>query len=138
MMEEKSFGVIPVKIVNHSPTVLLVRLQAGHWGFPKGHPEKAESPLETAARELQEETGLSISSWIDATAIQEAYWYTRNHKKCFKTVDYFLAFVEGNVSLQQEEIAEARWISPKEAVSLLTFKEAKATARQVLLRLSSL
>ena len=33
----------------------------GHWAFPGGHLEFAESPLECARREVEEETGLQLT-----------------------------------------------------------------------------
>ena len=37
---------------------LLLKQHQGHWGFPKGHIEKGEKYIETAVRELKEETGI--------------------------------------------------------------------------------
>lgn len=44
------------------PEVLLVhRPDYDDWSLPKGKPEKGENPLQTAAREVAEETGLSFA-----------------------------------------------------------------------------
>ena len=44
---------------------LLVKNYHGKWSFPKGGMEKQETPQETAARELREETGIKIPfSWL--------------------------------------------------------------------------
>ena len=32
----------------------------GYWGFPKGHLEEGENPLQAALREVQEETGFVV------------------------------------------------------------------------------
>ena len=53
---EKSCGCI---IINKNK-VLLIKQTKGHWGFPKGHVEKDETEIETAIREVKEETGLDI------------------------------------------------------------------------------
>ncbi len=37
---------------------LLLKQHQGHWGFPKGHIEKGERLIDTAVRELREETGI--------------------------------------------------------------------------------
>jgi 8-oxo-dGTP diphosphatase len=35
---------------------------SGKWSFPKGHREKDEKPIQTAVRELEEETGIILES----------------------------------------------------------------------------
>ncbi len=34
--------------------------EAGKWGFPKGHIEQGEDPIECATRECLEETGIQV------------------------------------------------------------------------------
>ena len=52
---EKSF----VCIITKDNKVLLIKQTKGHWGFPKGHVEKNETEIETAIREVKEETNNS-------------------------------------------------------------------------------
>lgn len=40
--------------------VLMVKNPEGMWGFPKGHREDNETPIEAAIRETQEETGIIV------------------------------------------------------------------------------
>jgi len=62
-MEDYSFGVIPifrkVKGSEGYRFLLVKHAQADYWGFPKGHQEIGESDVETALRELAEETGIT-------------------------------------------------------------------------------
>jgi len=54
-------GVILVQMTDSDPHFLLLRgTESGIWSFSKGHPELCDrnSPLRTAVRETQEETGL--------------------------------------------------------------------------------
>ena len=37
----------------------------GHWDFPKGHVDKGETEIETATRELEEETGIKNIILLD-------------------------------------------------------------------------
>ncbi len=48
---DASFGIVPVHERDGVRRFLLIQHLGGHWGFPKGHPEKGESPVETARRE---------------------------------------------------------------------------------------
>jgi 8-oxo-dGTP pyrophosphatase MutT (NUDIX family) len=53
-------------------SILLLQYPQGHWSFPKGHVEKADSDHHsTALRELTEETGISEvridESWCEKT-----------------------------------------------------------------------
>lgn len=49
-----------VVIINEQDEVLLQQRTDGHWGLPGGLMELAESLEETAAREVEEETGLKV------------------------------------------------------------------------------
>ena len=90
MSLESSFGIIPFQIINDSLHVLLIKLCSGnHWSFPKGHQEPNESPLETAQRELKEETALVIASFIDLPPFVENYLIEKKEGKVQKTVTYF-------------------------------------------------
>ena len=60
MKQEKSCGCI---ILNEKNEVLLIHHNAGHWDFPKGHVEEGETEVQTAIREVKEETGLTLTSY---------------------------------------------------------------------------
>ena len=113
---EFSCGIIPVERVGDEWHLLLVRLHAGHWGFPKGHREEGESSLETATRELAEETGLEIVRLFSEEPIVEEYWLRRSFDRVRKQVVYFVAEVRGELKIQEEEVREAKWV-PIDAVT---------------------
>jgi len=122
-MKEESFGIIPLRQVGNQRQLLLVQHQAGHWAFPKGHPEEGETAQETALRELKEETNLEVTSFLQAEPLHESYSLLRQGKRVEKKVTYFLAFVEGNLQLAEGEIVAARWLLPQEAKTVATFAE---------------
>lgn len=94
----------------------------GFRSFPKGHNEPGEAPIQTAIRELLEETGcVPIEYWTGqgwSRHAEEAvlvstiqYCYTkRSGEKGEKEVSLFLALVEqrGEV-LDRKEIAGVEW-----------------------------
>lgn len=131
-IREFSYGIIPLK---HTPIkgwqVLLVQHGKGHWSFPKGHPESGETPQETAIRELQEETGLTVDKFISDEPISENYFFFFQKQRIYKTVSYYIALVKGKVTIQKEEIGDSCWIPLDQAAEKITFKEARNICQKV-------
>lgn len=125
MSKQHSYGIIPLRFHKNEWQVFLIRQWAGHWGFPKGHPEPLETPRETAQRELFEETGLSVVKFLPFEELHEHYTFTHAGKKIEKEVTYFMAEVEGEERLQQEEIGHGKWISLPDALKTITFEEGR-------------
>jgi 8-oxo-dGTP pyrophosphatase MutT (NUDIX family) len=137
--QEQSFGVIPLKQENGIWQVLVILHQGSrHWAFPKGRGNPGETPLESAKRELKEETGLDVEKLLSDQPLTEQYHFYRKHESVVKTVQYFPAVVKGEVKLQEEEIKDAKWVPLKEAARHLTFKAAKAMCQQLILNLDVL
>lgn len=111
--------------------VLLIQHGAGHWwGFPKGHPESGEEPQETAARELHEETGLTVLRFLSQSALVEKFQFFARSERVEKTVTYFLAEVTGDVVLQVAEVYACKWVPLSEAATHVTFPAAKSLCQQ--------
>ena len=121
MKYEKSCGAVIWKAVDGEKKYLLVLNKkpggAGHWGFPKGHVEGSENEFETATREILEETGLRVvfqGGKRTVTTYNPVPGVT-------KDVVYFLAMArDGEVKLQQSEVAQFKWCSYSEAMNLVT------------------
>ena len=61
MMHEKSCGAIVYRKSHGNIEILLIKhVNSGHWSFPKGHVEGTETEIETAKREIKEETGYEV------------------------------------------------------------------------------
>ncbi|MBA2369177.1 MAG: NUDIX domain-containing protein [Candidatus Protochlamydia sp.] len=128
---EYSFGIIPLRQKKNKWEMLLVQHQAGHWAFPKGHPEKGETSYESAERELFEETGLKVESYLMEGGFKEHYFFMFNRQRISKTVEYFPAIVLGEVKIQEEELKDFKWLDVTEAEKFITFKEGKKMCAQV-------
>ena len=125
-VEAKSYGVIPIFKNKDSFYILLVKnTKGGHWGLPKGTPEKDEKPIDTAKRELFEETGIKDIDIKTNPTFQEKYDFEQNDILYSKTNTYYLGFVkemtEGN---QLDQIDELRWVKIDEAQNTLTHQSA--------------
>ena len=139
MERELSAGGVVVRLVRGRPMLAAIRPQgrpAGVWALPKGIIDPGESPVETALREVREETG------IDARLVEKLgdvrYVYTRpGGVRVFKVVSFFLLRAgRGRIGAIEErmkvEVAEARWLPLDEAPALLAYggeREMAAKAR---------
>jgi 8-oxo-dGTP pyrophosphatase MutT (NUDIX family) len=137
VVQEESFGIIPLMQKEEAWCVLLILHQKGrHWAFPKGHAHPGESPLQSAKRELKEETGLDVEHLLQETPLIENYQFYHKKEIIHKKVSYFPAVVKGELILQEEEIQDAKWVLLKEAPLYLSFKESKAMCQTLLQNLS--
>ena len=125
-----SCGVVPWRRAEDGTLeVLLVQHRAGHWAFPKGHPEAGESHLETALRELAEECGISAVRLQPEPVLKEQYSFAgRGGALIEKTVHYFLGEVlpeAGALVLQEEEVQDAAWLGAEAARECMSFDEGR-------------
>ncbi len=125
--KDKSFGVILVlRKEGDEDRFLILHQTRGHWGFPKGHSEKEETPLESAIRELKEETGITDIDLIDLPKIVDKYSFELGGKYYDKTVEYFFAFTkEDKVVIQEVEIQSYKWATYEEAMETFNYEETK-------------
>ena len=119
MQHEKSCGAIVYRKFHGNIELLLIKNQnGGHWSFPKGHVEGAETEEETAVREIMEETGISV---ILYTSFRHVITYAPK-KETTKDVVYFLArAVTYDYTPQEEEIAQIKWVEINHAATLLSY-----------------
>ena len=108
MKHEKSCGCIIIE----DKKVLLIKQTNGVWGFPKGHVEENETELQTAEREVKEETGLDIK-YPKICGIK--WWEVSKNKRyvvlLFKTNEY-------SGSLQSSDEGKVFWAKLDELESL--------------------
>jgi 8-oxo-dGTP pyrophosphatase MutT (NUDIX family) len=100
-------------------------------GLPKGGAERGESPEQTAAREVREETG--ITATVRAPLGDVQYWYRRGGRRVFKTVHFFLCdFVAGSTDDHDHEVDDARWMPLRDAARRLSYPGERALIERIL------
>ena len=125
MKYEKSCGAIVVE----DGKVLLVKHNAGHWDFPKGHVEEGETEFETAIREVKEETNIDIKIEKENKYISE---YSPK-ENVMKTFIYFIGEkVGGEDKPQIEEVSDVEWVDVNKAVERITHQKSKEIMMQVI------
>ncbi|MDE6004864.1 MAG: NUDIX domain-containing protein [Oscillospiraceae bacterium] len=123
MHYEKSCGAIVYRRFHGNIEILLIRhLNSGHWSFPKGHVESGETELETAKREIKEETAIDV--YMDPTFRETVSYSPKRDTQ--KIVVYFIARAKNyNFTPQKEEVSEVRWVDIGYASHLLTYENDK-------------
>ncbi len=123
MKKEKSCGALVVRDKGEKPELLLLKHKyGGHWSFPKGHVEAGETEVQTALREVKEETGLTIE--LLKGFRQSVEYYPKPNVK--KQVVYFLGYAQQwDAVPQEEEISEIRWVLLEDAHKIVTFRNDK-------------
>lgn len=125
MKYEKSCGCIII----HENKVLLVQHNEGHWGFPKGHMEENETEVQTAIREVKEETNIDVLVQENRRYVSEYY----PKEDTFKQVVFFLATCKTKELKKQEaEIKSIEWLSFEDALKIVDHHDSKELLKQVL------
>lgn len=116
MKEEKSCGAVIFR-EEEQREYLVIHSVKGHWSLCKGHVEQHETEHETASREIREETGLCVE-YVEN--FREVIRYSP-YEGCMKDVVFFLGKVSGGeLTCQEEEVAEAKFLSYETALARLT------------------
>lgn len=116
------------------PEVAMIATDGGsRWGLPKGHVQRGETAEAAACREVAEETGLNGEVVQHLATIE--YWFRAGAVRVHKYVDLFLLrYIGGDLTPQEAEVDDARWVPLPEAVVLASFDR----EREVLVQTQSL
>lgn len=117
-------GGIVVRFEDKRPTYLLVRssTDASCWVFPKGHIKPGESPEMAALREVLEETGIKAEI---LSILCESNFAKETERV---RVLYFVMRYGESGSAQEDR--EVKWCGYEEAITTLSFDDAREVLRK--------
>jgi 8-oxo-dGTP pyrophosphatase MutT (NUDIX family) len=122
-------AVIYRKVQGRVLFLILKHANGGHWSLAKGHTEPGESEVQTALREIDEETGMRVKL---RPGFREVIRYSPS-RDVEKTVVFFLAKAKGKkVRPQESEILNAVWLELDDALKLITHKDTAEVLRRAL------
>lgn len=121
---EYSCGAVVFTRREGQPLFVIVREQPGSYSFPKGHMEDDETEIETARREIFEETGLQ-PVFVEGFYQREEY-HLSERPGTWKRVTYFLAeFGDAPLHAQEGEIRQILLLPYEEALALFPHESSR-------------
>lgn len=126
---ERSCGAIVFTRTGGEIRYVIVTEMAGAHSYPKGHMEGNETEMETAVREIYEETGLR-PAFLPGFRMEDEYALSEK-PGTRKRVVYFLAEFEGQALAPhvKHEIREIQLLPYDEALALIGHESARAVLR---------
>jgi 8-oxo-dGTP pyrophosphatase MutT (NUDIX family) len=124
-IEERSSGAIVIRVGAAERNYLLQKYPAGHWDFPKGNVEPGEGDVQTAAREVNEETGIEQLIFLPEFRKTIEYFYRRKGKHVHKEVIFLLAQTHKETVRLSHEHLDFGWFDFKGAIGRLTYANSK-------------
>ncbi len=128
MEPQKTVGYIIYKKQEGAPQYLLLHHEGEYWNFPKGRQEQGESELDTARRELQEETGIAQFTQVDGFKAEYMYDFDSVieggvREKVHKHAIFFLAEVASDVDVEiSNEHIDHGWYDFDQAMKRVYFQ----------------
>lgn len=119
-MKRMSAGAI---IFDPTGKVLLIKSRLrGTWEWPAGRSEGNESPLQTARREVHEESGLDIANYRFLGVNFQTGGLTKNGRLQFTFVAEVNAATAASASPQVMEVSDYKWVELTEAHQMIAPK----------------
>ncbi len=129
MIREKSAGAVVFRRSGKKNKYLLLHYESGHWDFPRGHIERGETEQVTAAREIEEETGIKKIIFIPGFRVSTSWFYRKKIGKRMpmsnKTAVLYLAETKVHQVKISKEHIDYKWLDFDKAIETLTFDQSK-------------
>lgn len=129
MADEKSCGAIVFSNENGVRRYVIIRgtgIYKEYCGFPKGHMEPGETEVETALREVKEETGLDVTLIEGFRTVDEHFLAREGRPNDRKTNVYFLAeYSNQEIKVQESEVSEIVLMDYEEAMKNIQYEESR-------------
>jgi ADP-ribose pyrophosphatase YjhB (NUDIX family) len=111
-------------VVDDGRRVLLIRARdlrnRSVWTLPKGAPAAGESSVDTAMREVREETGYRCEIVRELEPV--TYWFQRDGRRIKKTVRWYLMRPLAKEGEHDHEVEEVGWVEREEALTRLRYE----------------
>ncbi|MDD2806986.1 MAG: NUDIX domain-containing protein [Patescibacteria group bacterium] len=128
MAREKTIGIVVFRREGQGIRYLLLHHGGSYWNFPKGRQEAGETEIESALRELHEETGITDIKIVDG--FKEEYDYDFDseiingvREKKYKTAIFFLGEVaSAEITISSEHI-DSGWFDYDKALERSFFQQ---------------
>lgn len=129
LKKDYAYGAVVFENNTKDAHVLLIQQQDGHWGFPKGHPKKNETEIQTAKREILEETGFLVE--LDTNFRVSIHYFV--YPNLYKEVVYFIGYVKGGKEkIQKREVKQMAFVSPLHAFGCISYDNTADVLKQAL------
>ena len=121
-----------ILLKNNNEVYMIRKIERDEWALPKGTVEEGENVLQTAIREIKEETGYSNIRPRENKPFSETN-YLMKHPKTGEDIDktvYFFIFdllsdENENTSFMKSEGLEGKWFDIETAISFAKFYDVK-------------
>jgi len=135
MVREKTIGIITFKRERKGIRYLLLHHGGEYWNFPKGRQEGLETELDSALRELQEETGITEVKIIEGFKDEYDYDFGTEiedgvKEKVFKKAVFFLGEVKDDKVEISDEHLDFGWFDFNTARKRLFYQEGQNSLKR--------
>jgi len=125
--KEKSCGAVIYKEENGEKLFLVEHMNGGHYSIVKGHIEDNETEVQTALREIKEETNLDVELDTNFRVVNTYSPYP----DCTKDVVFFIAkAISNDIKVQECEVRDILFLPIDKAIDIMTYESDKETLRK--------